>query len=244
MHLIINENNTLFPVFILAGGLGTRLHPITKKIPKVLVDVGGEPFIEHQLRYLIKQNVTHVVLCLGYLGEMVREFIESRTWDNLKFSYVFDGDKQLGTAGAIKKALISLNHETFENFFVLYGDSYLSCDFSKVQTAYLQHQKLALMTVFKNEGRWDKSNIFFQNGQILDYNKQVQTHNMRHIDYGLGILNRKVFNSYAEDCFYDLAMVYQDLLKSNQLAGYEVSERFYEIGSFSGMSEFIAFLGS
>lgn len=234
-------NQKLFPVFILAGGLGTRLHPITKKIPKVLVEVYGEPFIAHQLRYLIKQNITHVILCLGYLGEMVQEFIESQTWGNLKISYVFDGVKPLGTAGAIKKALNDLKNFNFAHFFVLYGDSYLACDFSNVQKAYLQYQKYALMTVFKNEGRWDKSNIVFHNGQILDYNKQIQTHDMQHIDYGLGILNTQVFYSYAEDQFYDLAVLYQDLLKLNQLAGYEVLERFYEIGSFSGINELHSF---
>jgi NDP-sugar pyrophosphorylase family protein len=148
--------------------------------------------------------------------------------------FSFDEPQLLGTAGAIKKALPLLG----DNFFVLYGDSYLLCDYREIQAAFEESGRLALMTVFQNDGRWDRSNVELKGGQILFYDKKNQTPEMRHIDYGLGAFKKAAFQMVPDDQPYDLARLYQALLKRNELAAYEVKDRFYEVGSFAGLEEF------
>src|SRR5712691_5353435 len=129
----------MFPVVILAGGLATRLRPLTETIPKALIDVNGEPFIAHQLRLLRTNGIERVVVCAGYLGEMIQEYVGIGVRFGLHVAFVFDGPKLLGTAGAIKRALPLLGPE----FFVLYGDSYLPCDYHAVQSSFMRANKLA-----------------------------------------------------------------------------------------------------
>jgi MurNAc alpha-1-phosphate uridylyltransferase len=223
----------LFPVAILAGGLATRLRPITETIPKALVDVAGKPFITRQLEYLSAQGVQDVVLCVGYLSEMIRDVVGTGERFGLQVQYSFDGPKLLGTGGSLKKALPLLS----DDFFVLYGDSYLPVDFSLVQNAFSQTGQPALMTVLKNRDRWDKSNVLFVDGQLVEYNKHAPRLEMAYIDYGLGLVSANVFDPYPKRDPFDLATVYQDLSLKGQLAGLEVHQRFYEIGSHSGLKE-------
>ncbi|OGT38017.1 MAG: nucleotidyl transferase [Gammaproteobacteria bacterium RIFCSPHIGHO2_12_FULL_37_14] len=228
-----------FSVVILAGGLATRLRPITHTMPKSLVDVNGEPFVAHQLRLLQKSGIKKVVMCVGYLGEQVVDYVEDGHRFGLSVSYSFDGPTLLGTAGSIRHAADLLD----ESFFVLYGDSYLPCNYAAVQSSFLVSAKKALMTVFHNHGQWDKSNIEFSDGRILAYDKRRQTAQMHYIDYGLGVFNKSVFTSSMTDGnVADLAEVYQELLSRNQLAAFEVKERFYEVGSFVGVEELAGYL--
>ncbi len=223
----------LFPVAILAGGLATRLRPITETIPKALVDVAGQPFIMRQLDYLHAQGVRDVVLCVGYLGEMIQEVVGTGARHGLQVHYSFDGPKLRGTGGALKHALPLVG----DHFFVLYGDSYLPVDFSAVQDAYVRSGQPALMTVLKNGDRWDKSNVLFVDGQLVEYNKRAPRPEMAYIDYGLGLVSASVFDPYPNDGPFDLATVYQDLSVKGLLAGLEMHQRFYEIGSHSGLKE-------
>ncbi len=229
---------TRLPVAILAGGLATRLGAITKQTPKCLLEVAGRPFIHHQLRQLAGQGVTRVVLCLGHLGEMVAESVGDGSAFGLEAAYSFDGPELCGTAGAVRRALPLLGPA----FFVLYGDSYLSCSYGDVQAAYEAAGKLALMTVYRNEGRWDASNVEFRDGRILAYDKADRTPAMRHIDYGLGILDARALDAVPASGAYDLASVYREMLRRGELAGFEVTERFYEIGSAAGLEETRAYL--
>ncbi len=228
----------MLPVAIVAGGLGTRLQPITFTIPKALVEVNGAPFIVHQLRLLRANQIEHAVVCVGYLGEMIHEAIGEGSVQGVHIDYAFDGSTLRGTAGAIKNALPLLG----EAFFVLYGDSYLPCDYRAVQTAFLESDKQGLMTVFRNEGLCDKSNVEFENGTIVAYEKKNPTVRMHHIDYGLGVFRSSAFREIPDGVTYDLVAVYQDLLKRGQLAGFEVKQRFYEIGSFQGLKDTAKFL--
>jgi len=223
----------MMPVCILAGGLATRLRPITEKIPKSLVEVAGEPFIFHQLRYLRGQNVTDVVLCIGYLGEMIENLVGDGASFGLSVKYSPDGPHLLGTGGAVRQALPMLG----QSFFILYGDSYLPIDFSNVETAFASSGKQGLMTVLLNGDRWDKSNVLFRDGQLIEYNKRQPTADMKYIDYGLGILQAKTLEAHAPGEPFDIADLYHELSLAGQLAGYEVEERFYEIGSHSGLEE-------
>lgn len=223
----------MFTVAILAGGLATRLRPITTTIPKALVEVAGRPFIVRQLEYLRDQGVRRVVLCIGYLGGMIEEVVGSGEHFGLQVVYSPDGPTLLGTGGALKNALPMLGSD----FFVLYGDSFLPVDFSAVEQAYMASGQRALMTVLANEDRWDKSNVLFSDGQLVEYNKRAPRPNMSHIDYGLAVVSAKVLAGYPDDQAFDLADVYQALSMQGQLAGLEVHERFYEIGSHSGLKE-------
>lgn len=231
---------TMFPIVILAGGLATRLRPLTTTIPKALIDIKGEPFIAHQLRLLKKQGLTEIILCLGYLGNMVQDYLGDGSAFGMKISYSFDGDQLLGTAGAIKKALSLISTEAF---FVIYGDSYLPCDMNAVQKYFIFSDKQALMTVFHNNGQWDKSNVEFTAGTILNYDKINITSNMEYIDYGLGMFTQQAFANVPDNKVYDLATLYQELLAQKELVAFEVKQRFYEIGSHSGIKELSDYLG-
>ncbi|EKN4866428.1 TPA: nucleotidyltransferase family protein [Yersinia enterocolitica] len=223
----------MFPIAILAGGLATRLRPITETIPKALVDVAGVPFICRQLDYLREQGIKRVVLCIGYLGEMIEALVGNGERFGLQISYSSDGTTLLGTGGALRKALPQLG----EHFFVLYGDSFLPVDFSVVQRAYMHSEQQGLMTVLKNSDRWDKSNVLFVDGRLVEYNKRIPRADMAYIDYGLGVLSAGVLSHPPRDQSFDLADIYHTLSIRGQLAGLEVQERFYEIGSHSGLKE-------
>ncbi len=226
------------PVAILAGGLATRLRPLTEAIPKSMIEVAGEPFVLHQLRLLRKNGIRRVVLCVGYQGEMIQERVgEGREMD-LVIQYSHDGPALLGTGGALKKALPLLG----KAFYVLYGDSYLECDYRAVEESFYSHGKPALMTVFRNEGRWDRSNIEFEGARIIRYDKHHPTQAMRHIDYGLGILTTGVLEDVPTDRPADLALIYKRIAERGELAGQEVEQRFYEIGSPEGLREIRAYL--
>ena len=222
-----------FTVAILAGGLATRLRPITEKIPKLLVDVAGEPFFSHQLRLLKDNGLTHIVLCVGYLGEkIVEQYGDGSKW-GVRLEYSFDGEKLLGTGGALIRALPKLR----ESFYVLYGDSYLPIGYRDVGHAFLASGRQGLMTVFENHERYDASNVWFEGGRIRVYDKKNRLPAMRHIDYGLGLLRASALDGWPRNAVIDLADVYKSLVDTGELAGYEVSQRFYEIGSHAGLNE-------
>lgn len=236
----MSENLGNWPVAILAGGLATRLRPTTEKIPKALIPVAGQPFLAHQLRLLQSAGIRKVVLCVGYRGEMIeQEFGDGRNY-GVELSYSFDGPELLGTGGALKKAQPFLG----QSFFVLYGDSYLPIDYAAPARAFVASGKLGLMTVFRNEGRWDTSNVWFQDGAIKSYSKKERTPEMRYIDYGLGILDANALAPWPDGKAFDLADVYGDLVSRNELAGFEVEHRFYEVGSPEGLAELDAMLRS
>lgn len=221
------------PVAILAGGLATRLRPLTETVPKALVDVAGQPFIVRQLNYLRQQGVRRVVLCTGFLGEQIEAVVGDGSALGLKVSYSQDWPNLMGTGGALRQALPLLDSE----FMVLYGDSYLPIVFSSVERDFLACGKPALMTVQRNAGRWDKSNVLFRDGGIVEYNKRAPTPDMQHIDYGLGVISAEVLTNEKTTGPFDLADIYHQLSLAGKLAGCEVQERFYEIGSHHGLAE-------
>ena len=221
------------PVVVLAGGLGTRLGTLSGDLPKCLVDVNGAPFAVHQLRLLKSRGARRITFCLGHLGAPVVDAIGDGSGLGLTVDYAFDGDRLLGTAGAIKGCLDRLPG----SFFVTYGDSYLPCPFDAVQSAFESSGKSALMTVFANRGLWDASNVEYRGGRIVAYDKVHRTERMTHIDYGLGVFRRRAFDLVPDDAPFDLATLYQALLARGDLASFEVAERFYEVGSPSGLDE-------
>ncbi len=230
----------MLPVAILAGGLATRLRPVTEKIPKALVEINGEPFLAHQLRLLAASGIGRVTLCVAYLGEMIEAYAEDGRRFGVELTYSADGPRLLGTAGAVARARPLLD----ESFFVLYGDSYLPCDYRAVEAAFRASGKAALMTVYDNRDRWDTSNVRFEDGRILAYSKKARTPEMHHIDYGLGVFHRAAFDAIPEGGARDLADLYRTLLERGELAGLEVKQRFYETGSFAGIRELEEYLAA
>ena len=224
-------------VLILCGGLATRLQPITKTIPKSLVMINNKPMLQYQLDMLQKQDIRHVVLCVGYLGEMIRDTFGDKYRDIL-LEYSFDGSKQLGTGGAIKKTYSKLS----DTFFVLYGDSYLPVEYKPILEYFNTTNKNGLMTLFKNDNLYDTSNVVFKDNQIICYDKKNKITDMNYIDYGLSIFNVSVFKTYPADCSFDLSQVIVNLVNNKQLAGYEVFNRFYEMGSINGLNELELYL--
>jgi MurNAc alpha-1-phosphate uridylyltransferase len=224
-------------VAILAGGLATRLGPLTQDTPKILLEVTGRPFAEHQVELLHRHGLRRIVFCVGHLGDRVAQTLGDGGDRGMSFSYVFDGPVLAGTGGALLQALPLLGHA----FFVMYGDSYLDCDFAAIEASFRAKGKPGLMTVYRNDDRWDRSNIQFEDGRIIRYDKVRRDGTMHHIDYGLGILTPEAFDPWARRARpiepFDLAAVYQHLIAGDRLAGHEVHERFYEIGSAEGLAE-------
>jgi NDP-sugar pyrophosphorylase family protein len=226
-----------FPVAILAGGLATRMRPATDTIPKALLPVAGEPFVAHQLRLLRRAGLVRVVLCVGHLGDRIQEFVGGGDAFDLRVTYSRETGKLLGTGGALRLALPLLGTA----FFVLYGDSYLDIDYEAVQRAFEASDAPALMTVYRNEGLWDASNVLFDGTRVVRYDKRHPSPDMRYIDYGLGVLSARALREPAEDAF-DLADVYRRLAVAGRLIGYEAPRRFYEIGTPAGLAETEAFI--
>lgn len=218
---------------IIAGGIATRLRPVTAIIPKAMLPVAGCPFIAHQLTLLRKNGVSKVVVCSGYLSRQIEDFVGDGSKFGLSVGFSVDGEQLLGTGGTVKKALPLLG----DIFFVMYGDSYLKVDFAAIYEHFIAQGKSGLMTVFRNRGAWDNSNIVFKDGEIITYDKKSRSADMEYIDYGLGILRKSAFDDLKDKSIFDLAEVYQKMISKGQMSGYEVSERFYEIGSWAGLAE-------
>ena len=224
------------PVCILAGGLGTRLGERVRSVPKPLIDVAGEPFLDHQLRLLAAHGISRVVLCVGYLGDLIeREIGPGR--HGIAIAYSYDGPGLDGTLGAIRRARPLLG----ERFLVLYGDTYLRIDYRAVSDSWLAGGRPAVMTVLRNEGRWQTSNAVLRDGMVERYDKANPTPDMLWIDYGLGGLTDDAL-ALAPESERDLSGLYRLLAERGELMGFEAEERFYEIGDPAALAETDAFL--
>jgi NDP-sugar pyrophosphorylase family protein len=223
---------------ILAGGYATRLGALTSEIPKCLLEIAGRPFVDWQLDLLIKNGYKDFVFCLSYKSELVQEYLGDGTQRGIRIQYSLDGETQLGTGGAIQKALPKLGGE----FGVIYGDSYLPINYFNVEQFFLNSQSKAVMTVYKNQSKFDSSNVEYTDGKLIDYEKGTDNVQMQHIDYGITFFRDSAFYPWADQSSFDLSKVCNQLAKNNQLDGFEVFHRFYEIGSVQGIEEFYQYL--
>lgn len=222
---------------VLAGGLGTRMRPLTDTCPKTLLPVSGRPFAYHQLHWLASQKVDDVIYCIGHQGEMIRRYWDSEPKPVRSIRYVDEGEQLRGTGGALR--LAHQQGVLDESFLVIYGDSFLPVEFAPVWRSFHSSGKPALMTVLRNQGRWDRSNVVYENGRLILYDKRTNPR-MQHIDYGLSAFRRELFDQMPE--VFDLAMLLHQLSIDGQLAGFEVQQRFYEIGSPQGLSDLERYL--
>jgi NDP-sugar pyrophosphorylase family protein len=224
---------------ILAGGLATRLRPITATIPKSLVEVNGEPFLAHQLRLAYAQGFRRVVLLIGHLGEQIERFAGDGSLFGLAVQYARDGESLRGAGGALRAACGRFG----EHVVTLYGDSYLDIEVEPVWAAYRASGADALMTVLHNRDRWDRSNVRFDGRLVLSHDKQsLREPGVEWIDFGLSIFRTDVIANWPAPDPFDLSELTKRLAAERRLAGYPVTQRFYEIGGPRGLSETDAYL--
>jgi NDP-sugar pyrophosphorylase family protein len=221
------------PIAVLAGGLATRMRPLTNSLPKALLEVAGEPFIAHQLRLFAREGIRYVRLLVGYRWEQIQHFVADGARFGVEVDYIVDGPTLLGTGGAIRRALDRLGPE----FLVTYCDSWLDAPYAPVVEAFRASGLPALMCIFHNDNRWDDSNVCYKNGIIKCYRKKFYIPEMQYIDWGLGVLKASTVATRSQGDSWDLAELYQELATSGHLAGYEMTRRFYEIGSLAGLAE-------
>ncbi len=220
---------------ILCGGLGTRIRAIAGDRPKSLLPVGGRPFIEHQLELLAQSDVRDIVLCVGVGADAIETHVgDGRRW-GVRVAYSREPPEALlGTGGALVNALGLLR----DWCFVLYGDSYLPADYRPMARAFLESGAPAMMSVFRNEGRWDSSNARVEQGRVVFYSKSAAPGEADWIDWGLLALRREVIARYVgAHTPLDLSVMLRDLVAAGDLAAWLAPTRFYEIGKPEGWQE-------
>ena len=226
------------PAIVIAGGLGTRIAPFSNGRPKSLIEIHGKPFLKWQLELLSKNGITDVVLCLSHKSEQILKYLSHQENLGMNIRYSFDGENQLGTGGAVQKALTLVDGP----FYVLYGDSYLLTKFKQVSQFYLSQRKEALMTVLHRSRTYEKPNVGMSRERILIYSKSSTERNLEFIDYGLTILNHSCFEFSKNRDRFDLTDIFADLIRRDEIVGYEVFERYFEVGSLRGYTEFNDYL--
>jgi NDP-sugar pyrophosphorylase family protein len=228
----------MLPMAILAGGYATRLGSLTAETPKCLIEINGRPFVDWQLEILMEHGYSDFIFCISYKSDMVQEYLGDGSDRGVRIQYSLDGDTQLGTGGAIQKALPKLG----EKFGVVYGDSYLPTNYKAAEQFFLNSESQALMTVYENKNQFDSSNVKFIDGKLINYEKGSNGLQMHHIDYGITFFREGAFRPWRDQSSFDLSEVFHELGTRGQLLGFEVFERFYEIGSHQGIREFTQYL--
>lgn len=224
-------------VVVLMGGLGTRLKEYTKQCPKPLVEVMGKPFFDYQLTLMAEQGFCRFLFLIGYRAEMIEEYYGDGSRFGVTIEYCYDGEKLLGTGGAVRRAYDKLEHD----FMLIYGDSFMDIDFEETLYRYETGKACggrALMTVLQNNDDFDKSNVVVKDGKILLYDKHHPTPEMDFIDYGVGMYEKSLFADYQAEEAFDVAEIQHRLSKEGKLTAHVVTRRFYEIGSPASLAEF------
>jgi len=228
---------------ILAGGLGTRIRKRSNGLPKAMIPVLGKPFVFYQLEWLKRQQVQRVVLSVGHRADLISAAVGDGSKFGLSVAYVDEGPDLRGTGGALR--LIVDRGMLDPGFLVLYGDSYLPIDIAPIWQV-SEGGKVPTMTIIKNENRWDKSNVVVRDGELILYDKEAQDPTalgMNYIDYGLSVLTCEVIvGGITAGAVADLSQLLNKLSLERHLRACEVFERFYEIGSPQGLSEFESFI--
>ena len=228
----------MLPIAILAGGFATRLGSLTQSIPKSMLLINGKPFIHWQIQLLKNAGFEDFVFCISHMSGEIQDYVQDGSRFGIRVTYSLDGETQLGTGGAILKALPFLGPE----FAVIYGDSYLPIDFSKVELAFKGSSAPGMMSLFRNLDKFDASNAELLSDGFVNYKKGSNSTQMSYIDYGLMYFKAQAFDTLTANQAIDLADICAQLSISKKLLGFEVFERFYEIGSVNGIEEFSRYI--
>ena len=229
----MNYINQIKQIIIPSGGLGTRLYPMTKDVPKCLIPINGHPFIKHQINLIKKNDISEVILCIGMHSQKIIDYLKNNSDFGISIKYsIEDTNNLLGTLGALKKAEKLLE----ENFFVVWGDSYLDIDYQKIANTFFRSKKLGLLTVYKNKNQLFPSNTSINDGLVINYDKKKSSE-FEYIDFGLSVFQKKVLDFFPSKRRLDLSDLNKKLISMEQLAAFEVKDRFYEIGSIKGIKD-------
>ncbi len=223
---------------ILAGGLGTRLRPLTESVPKPMVQINGRPFLEYEIELLKNVGVRDFVLCLGYKGQIIRNHFGDGSKFGARISYSFEGEKLLGPAGGLKNAEALLE----DVFLVTYADGYLMMDYVKAWDFFLKSNRLGMMVVYENHNKFGKSDLVVKDGHVVKYDKRHQTHDMVWINFGVSYLRKEALNIIPQDQTFGEEEFYNELISRKELLAFETKGRFYEIGTPESLNEFASFI--
>jgi len=224
----------IMQIAIICGGLATRLKKVSKTVPKSMIEINGKPFLQYQIEMLKKQKIKDIVLCVGHLSEKIESYFGNGSKFGVNIKYSYDKDKLLGPIGAVKNAESLLEDE----FFIMYGDSYIFVDFKKVYEFYKKQQKLACMVVYKNENKYDKSNLAVEKNMVVAHKDDSKGHDIDYIDYGTSILNKKSLDFIPKNEFFSTEKFFKILILKNELLAYVVKKRFYHIGTPEALEEY------
>jgi len=201
-----------------------------------MIDIDGKPFLEQQIEMLKKHNITDIVLCVGHLSDKIEDYFGNGDKFGVNIKYSQDGAKALGPIGAIKNAESLLD----DVFFIMYGDSYLSVDFQKAYSFFKEHDKLGLMVVYKNNDKYDKSNLVIKDNMVVGYREKEAVY----IDYGTSILRKKALDLVPKNTMYSTGQFFSDLISKKELLAFEAEKRFYHIGNPDALEELRSFIRS
>lgn len=230
----------MLPIALLAGGMATRLGKLTEGKAKSLIEIEGRPFIDYQLRAFASAGFERVVICVGNLAEQIKQFAGDGSQYNLDIQYSYDGPEQRGTGGAIKQALDLLG----SNFFVQYGDSFLTLNYLKMESTFQSDPRKCLMSVYQNNGSFDMSNVILLDEGSIRYSKSNPHSNMNFIDYGCMVINHESFKEFVAPVRFDLSEYLEFLSVKDLLKGFQAEDRFFEIGSLTGIQDFEQYVRS
>src|SRR5487761_548032 len=225
---------------ILAGGLGTRLRPLTEKVPKPMIQVNGKPFLEYEIELLKKNGVLDFVLCVGYRANVIQDHFGDGKKFGVRVSYSFEGEELLGPAGALKNAERHLE----DNFIVTYGDGYLAMDYRKAWDVFVASRKLGMMVVYENHDRFGRSDLEVKSGYVTRYDKKNKSPDMVWINFGVSFLRKKALEFIPAASAFKEEEFYGKLIGRRELLAFETKERFYEIGTPASLNEFASFISS
>jgi len=221
-------------IVILAGGLATSLGPLTEKVPKSMIPTRGKPFLWYQIELLKKNGLTDILLCTGHLASQITDYFGDGEEFGVRINYSEEKEELLGTGGALKRAENLLEDE----FFVMYGDSYLILDYQEIARYFHKFDRLGLMVVYKNHNRFDESNVVVKDGFVKVYDRRNPGRELIYIDEGVSILKKEILCGFPSHTHFPLGRIFQRLISGGQLLAFETKQRFYEIGSAEGLNDF------
>jgi NDP-sugar pyrophosphorylase family protein len=198
-----------------------------------MIQINGKPFLEYQIENLKKNEISDIVLCVGHLSEKIESYFGKGERFGVNIKYSHDGEKLLGPMGAVKNAESLLEN----NFFIMYGDSYLTLDFKKVHSFFIKENKLGLMVVYKNFNKFDKSNLIVENNLVTAYGENNRTKEMIYIDYGTSVIRKKSLDLIPIDEYFTTGQFFVKLIENKELLAFEADNRFYHIGNPESLEE-------
>ncbi|WP_109527783.1 sugar phosphate nucleotidyltransferase [Nocardia aurea] len=219
-------------VVVIAGGMGSRLQPVTADLPKILVPVAGRPFLEYVLKLLLGQGIKRIHFCLGYCARQILDYLNRYETNGFEFTSTVESTP-LGTGGALRMALPWLEKE----FVVLLGDTYTPIDFSELVSRFRTSGRSGAMVVLRDHSWLVPSNVRIAKGLVVEYSKLCAEGRFDYVDYGIAILGRETLLRLRSDIVCDLKILFDSLIAEDELAALDVSQRFYEIGSPAGLAE-------